>query len=90
MKRTRIEIIAEILDLCRKPRTKTRLLQSINLSWQQCNSILDNILSLGLLEIHHSQTKYFTTLKGTRFLDKWKTVAETIHALRIYTLKSIL
>ena len=80
-KRTRTEIIVEILNLCRKPQPKTRLLQKTNLSWQLGTRYLDNMLSLGLIEIHHSPTKYTTTQKGNKLLDRWKALAETIQAL---------
>ena len=80
-KRTRTMIIVEIISLCRKPQAKTRLLQKSNLSWKLGNGYLDNMLSQGLLEIHHSPTKYATTQKGKKLLDRWKAVAETIQAL---------
>jgi len=34
--------------------------------------------STGLLEIHHSKTKYATTQKGLIFVEKWKELAELI------------
>jgi len=34
--------------------------------------------SSGLLEIHHSKTKYAATQKGLRFVEKWKELAEFI------------
>jgi predicted transcriptional regulator len=70
-----------ILSLCRESQAKTRLLQKTNLSWQLGNRHLDNMLSLGLLEIHHSPIKYAITQKGNMLLDRWKAVSETIQAL---------
>lgn len=40
------------------------------------NRYLDEMQSLGLLEIHHSPTKYLATQKGRNFLEIWKEVAE--------------
>ncbi len=79
-KRTRIEIIIEILNLCKEPRAKTRLLRKASLSWHQGNRYLDNMLSLGLLEIRNSPITYATTKKGDKLLARWKSVAETIQA----------
>jgi predicted transcriptional regulator len=75
-KRTSPEIIAEILSLCRSPQRKTRLQYAVNLSWRMLNQYLDQMQSLGLLEIHHSSVKYLATQKGRKFLEKWKEIAE--------------
>jgi len=75
-KRTSPEIIAEILSLCKSPQRKTRLLYAANLSWRMLNQYLDQIQSLGLLEIQNSPLKYLTTQKGLKFLEKWKVIAE--------------
>ncbi len=74
--RTSLEIIAEILSLCRSSQVKTRLLYQANLSWGMLNQYLNQMQSLGLLEIHHSPRKYLTTKKGRNFLEKWKEIAE--------------
>jgi predicted transcriptional regulator len=71
-KRTNLEITAEILSFCRKPRTKTRVMYNTNLSWQALQKYLSQLQSLGLLEVHHSATKYATTRKGVKFVEKWR------------------
>lgn len=74
--RTSLEIIAEILSLCRGPQRKTRVLYEANLPWRTLNLYLNQTQSLGLLEIHHSPRKYLTTEKGRDFLEKWEAIAE--------------
>ena len=71
-KRTNLEITAEILSFCRKPRIKTRVMYNTNLSWQMLQKYLSQLRSLGLLEVHHSVTKYATTRKGVKFVEKWR------------------
>jgi len=71
-KRTNLEITAEILSFCRKPRIKTRVMYNTNLSWQMLQKYLSQLRSLGLLEVHHSVTKYATTQKGVKFVEKWR------------------
>lgn len=82
-KRTRIEIVAELLRLCGQPRSKTRLMYGANLSWNQTSRYLNNMLSLGLLEVHHSPTKYVITQKGANLLDRWRMFAEILVVQRI-------
>jgi len=71
-KRTNLEITAEILSFCRKPRTKTHVLYNTNLSWRMIQDYLSQRQSLGLLEVHHSVTKFATTQKGLKFVEKWR------------------
>jgi predicted transcriptional regulator len=77
-KRTNLEITAEILSFCKKPRTKTHVMYSTNLSWQMTQKYLSQLQSLGLLKIHHSVTKYATTQKGLKFVKKWKELVDLL------------
>jgi predicted transcriptional regulator len=70
-KRIQLEIMAEILNLCNKPQTKTRIMYTTNLSYRTLQSYLSQLESLALLNIHHSETKYQTTEKGRELLEKW-------------------
>jgi predicted transcriptional regulator len=78
MKRTSLEIIAEILSLCEQPQTKTHVMYRTNLSWEMAQKYLTQLQSRGLLQIHHSSTKYQTTRKGLKFIKKWKELIELI------------
>jgi len=71
-KRTNLEITAEILSFCKKPRTKTHVMYNTNLSWRMLQHYLCQLQSLGLLEVHHSVPKYVTTQKGLKFVEKWR------------------
>jgi predicted transcriptional regulator len=75
-KRDRLEIIAAILDLCLKPRTKTRIMYGTNLSWKMLQQYLSQMQSQGLLEVSNNSTKYVTTIRGHDFLEKWKELQE--------------
>jgi len=70
-RRDRLQIFAEILDLCRKPQTKTRVMYETNLSYAMLQDCLMKLQNKGLLEVHHSKTKYATTEKGLEFLQRW-------------------
>jgi predicted transcriptional regulator len=71
-KRDRIEIMAEILGLCSKPKTKTHVMYGTNLSWKMLQYYLSELQTLELLEIHNKSTRYVTTKRGTDFVEKWK------------------
>ncbi len=75
-KRDRLEIIAAILDLCLKPRSKTRVMYGTNLSWKMLQQYLSQMQSQGLLEVSNNSTKYVTTNRGHDFLEKWKELQE--------------
>ena len=77
-KRDRLEIMAAILDLCSKPRTKTRVMYGTNLSWKMLQQYLSHMQTQGLLETHNDSTKYITTDRGHDFLEKWKELQELI------------
>ncbi len=75
-KRNRLEIMAEILSLCKQPQTKTKVMYGTNLSYKMLQKYLSQLQSRGLLEVHHSLTKYMTTQKGLDFLEKWRELEE--------------
>jgi predicted transcriptional regulator len=70
--------MAEILDLCIEPQSKTHVMYKINLSWQMLQKYLAHLQSLGFLEIHSSSRKYTTTQKGLQFVSKWKDVIDLL------------
>ena len=77
-KRDSLEIMAEILDLCKQPQNKTRVMYRTNLSWIMVQKYLSKLHSKGLLEVHHSSTKYVATLKGLKFVEKWRELVELL------------
>jgi predicted transcriptional regulator len=74
--RSTMQIMAEILTLCRQSQTKTRVMYKTNLSTRMLRKYLSFLQSVGLLEAHHSITKYATTQKGLRFIEYWNELAE--------------
>lgn len=77
-KRNGLEIMVEILSLCKQPQLKTKVMYGTNLSWQMLEKYLSELQSLGLLEVHYSLTKYATTEKGLKFVEKWKELVELL------------
>ena len=71
-KRDRVEIMAEILGLCAKPKTKTRVMYGINRSWKMLQHYLSYMQEHELLEVQDESTKYVATDRGRDFVTKWK------------------
>ncbi|UCE44022.1 MAG: hypothetical protein JSV57_00555 [Candidatus Bathyarchaeota archaeon] len=77
-KRSSLEIIAQILSLCKEPQIKTRVMYGTNLSWRMIEKYLPLLQSTGLLEVHHSPAKYVITPKGLEFLKRWKELTKLL------------
>lgn len=77
-RRINLEIMAEILSLCKQPQTKTRVMYQNNLSWRTLQKYLYQMRSQDLLEVHHSLNMYVTTQKGLKFLEKWRELVELL------------
>jgi predicted transcriptional regulator len=78
-KRDRVEIMAEILCLCTKPQSKTRIMYGTNLSWKMLQQYLGYMQEHELLEVK-DKTKYVTSHKGREFVHKWNELKELIES----------
>jgi predicted transcriptional regulator len=67
MKRTRFDIINEILTLCRVPRAKTRIMYVVNMSYVQTIEYIEELKQRKFLDFN-GQT-YKTSLLGHEFLE---------------------
>jgi predicted transcriptional regulator len=70
--------MAEILNSCRQPKTKTQVMYGVSLTWSGSNYYLSVLESCGLLSVHHSIAKYETTQKGLHFVEKYEELAELL------------
>lgn len=74
VRRGRLEIINEILSLCRRPTYKTHILYKCNLSFEQLNKYLDFLVSNDLLtsSLHNGKELYKITEKGEIFIKDYQ------------------
>jgi len=77
-KRDRVEIMAEILCLCSKPQSKTRIMYGTNLSWKMLQHYLAYMQEHELLKNKDETTKYIATDKGQEFVSKWNELKELV------------
>ena len=66
--RARLEVLAEILVLCRKPTAKTRIMYKTNMSYLGVQKSIRQLRELELLGLDDNSAKYVTTEKGLEFI----------------------
>jgi predicted transcriptional regulator len=75
MKRSRDVIISQILDICVKGASKTRIVYQVNLNFRTINPYLDLLIRNGLIGVKKEQTlMYETTPRGLALLDNFKQI----------------
>ncbi len=77
MKRSKEELIESILEICKEPSTKTRVVYQANLNFRNATPYLDMLIYAGHLEASEPPIRYKTTQKGIEFLERIK----SLHAL---------
>jgi predicted transcriptional regulator len=87
-RRARVDIAAEILTLCDKPKTKTKIMHRANLNHSQLHNYLEELTTRNLLA--PSMNKYALTGKGTRFLKLYSELNNMLTNERFEELNSIL
>jgi predicted transcriptional regulator len=63
-----MQILAEILDLCRKPQLKNGIMCKANISNGLLQHCLEQLVNQNLIETHNGRNVYSTTEKGLEFL----------------------
>jgi predicted transcriptional regulator len=79
MKRSKQEIIAQILEVCLDSSSKTRIVYQVNLNFRTINPYLDILIKNNLIDVNEAEQKlYKTTLKGVDLLDTIKKVNRSL------------
>jgi predicted transcriptional regulator len=76
MKRSRFEIMAEIVQVCFVPQGKTRIVCKVKLNFMRVNAYLSELASLGLLSKVYG--KYEATEKGRQFMSAYNDIGRVI------------
>ena len=75
MKRSRPEIISQILEICMDGASKTKIVYQANLNFKTVNPYLDLLIKNGLIMVNEKQVAlYETTQKGKSLLEKMQKV----------------
>ena len=73
-KRNRIEILAEVLEACREPQLKTRIMYRANLSWGPITDYLHFCQEMGVVE--KVGKRYKVTERGKQLLKELLEILE--------------
>ncbi len=77
-RRDRYEILAEILQVCRRPCGKTRVMYKASLSYAQVVGCIESLRMLELWEIIPEPQQDQTTKKGLEFLRRYAYLRELL------------
>ena len=84
LRRGRFRLIRDILTAAKKSSTKTSIVYSANLSFEQAQKYLDMLEEDDLLESHSSAHKeYKTTQKGRKFLKTFRELDGLMSELKV-------
>lgn len=83
IKRSRHNIISEILDICKDGASKTRIVYQANLNFRTVNPYIDLLIKNGLIDVSYGNSVlYKTTEKGMDLLDNFKQINNELKDLR--------
>jgi predicted transcriptional regulator len=77
-KRSQFKKLAEVLELCRKPTTKTQIMHKTNMSYSGMQKFLRHLLELELLRSSDDSTKHITTEKGLEFIRRYAVLQDLL------------
>ena len=79
-RRSRLSIIAKVLDVARRGAIKTQIMYKASLSFVQLNEYLSFILDVNLLKTVETAKKtiYKTTNKGLQYLQSYKEIEDLL------------
>jgi len=79
MKRSREEILGQILNTCQEGASKTRVVYQANLNFKTVNFYLETLIGNNLLEVRTGKNVlYETTQKGANLLESINRVNENL------------
>ncbi len=82
MKRSRHIIISQILNICVKGASKTRIVYQANLNFRTVNPYIDMLTENGLLNIKQGPTVlYETTERGMELLENLKQIQSQLYEM---------
>jgi predicted transcriptional regulator len=80
MRRSKDIIISEILEICSKGATKTRIVYQVNLNFRTVNPYIELLTKAGMIYVNKEQNKiiYMTTGKGNELLENFRIIQESL------------
>ena len=70
-RRNHLQVLSDILELCRTPQAKTCILRNTNTSFKLLEMYLLQLQTSGMLELQAKPKRYSTTSEGQKFVETW-------------------
>ena len=83
-RRSHEQILADVLKLCKTPKSKTHVLHNSNTNFKLLQSYLYQLQTAQLLEILPEKAMYATTKKGAKYLKTWKQLLYLMSPPQLY------
>ena len=64
--RNHLQVLSEILYVCKEPQTKVQIIEETGLSMRQLHFCLKYLLKQNMVKFHHRKRTYMTTKEGLR------------------------
>ena len=72
VQRTHLQILIEILSVCREPQVVTQVMSKTGVSLRKLGFCFRELIKQDMISFHHRKRTYVTTGKGLRYLQVWK------------------
>ncbi len=86
-RRSREQVLVDILKLCKIPQPKTHILNNTNTNFKLLQGYLLEMQAAQLIERHEENKKYSTTEKGRSFIKTWAKLQQMINTQQPASLK---
>ena len=70
-RRNHLQVLYDILELCKMPQAKTYVLRNTNTSFKLLERYLLQLQTSNLLELQPETKRYITTKEGQKFIEAW-------------------
>ena len=81
-RRDRLHIMAEIMEVAKESKLKTRIMYKVNLSFSQVNEYLSFLTEMGFLKVRveNGQKLYETTAKGKLYIENYMEMSNLLRS----------
>ncbi len=76
LKRATTDVLAEVLEQCKQPTAKTRVMYKVALSHPAITNLLEYLQKLEMIELDEKSRRYSTTDKGIEYLGRYRALQE--------------
>lgn len=78
LRRDRLQIFAEILNLCQKQQVKTGIMYQLGTSYNSLQNYITQLQAYGLLKFDGTVKRYTTTAKGKTYINNWREIQKLL------------